>query len=227
MSEQRLHTLKVVHATHLAPQILQLLLQPEMPIRYQAGDYLMLGFEEQDLKPFSIAAAPREDGLLECHIRNQADSEWMQKLFSVSAGDQLVMHGPKPQMQIQGCKQPMIFVAGGTGFAPMKALLEELLRQNCTQPMQFYWGARSSADLYMHQQMLELANHYEHLSYIPVISDDCSHWQGATGLVHQQVLAEHNDLSPFMVYLCGPWAMNQTAKQAFIDAGLSPEHFIS
>lgn len=221
------HVLKVVHSEQLAPQILQLLMQPEKPIAYQAGDYLMLGFTTKELKPFSIAAAPREDGLLECHIRNQADSEWMQALFSVKTGDQLVMQGPKAQMQLQAQTGPIIFVAGGTGFAPMKALLEELLRQNPSQTLYFYWGARTQADLYMHQSMLDLSTNYDNVTYIPVISDNTQDWPGKTGLVHQQVLQDHPQLANFTVYLCGPWDMVQTAKQDFLNAGLADKHFIA
>ena len=211
MSE-RIHPLKVVHATPLAPQIIQLLLQPEMPIPYQAGDYLMLGFHADDLKPFSIAAAPRDDGLLECHIRNQADSDWMKQLFAVKTGDHLVMQGPKPQMQLKNGDLPMIFVAGGTGFAPMKALLDEAIRQNRQAPMAFYWGARHTEELYMHQSMLELAQQHANLSYIPVISEESPEWTGKKGLVHQQVLADFGDLSGQEIYLCGPWPMVQAAK---------------
>lgn len=90
-----IHPLKVVHVEKLAPQIIQLLMQAEHPITYASGQYIMLGFDSKDLKPFSIASAPREDGLIECHIRNQDDSEWMHALFAVQSGDHLVMQGPK------------------------------------------------------------------------------------------------------------------------------------
>ncbi|WP_130536405.1 FAD-binding oxidoreductase [Thiomicrorhabdus indica] len=222
-----IHPLKVVQSNHLTQQIIQLLLQPEKPIKYQAGDYIMLGFDTTELKPFSIAAAPREDGLLECHIRNQLDSDWMQKLFTIQAGDHLVMQGPKPQMQLQTSSAPVIFVAGGTGFAPMKALLDELLRQEAPQPIEFYWGARSPEELYANQTMLDLSSKYENLNYIPVISDDTHDWNGNTGFVHQQVLKDHPSLTGFMVYLCGPWDMTQTAKQDFLGADLPENHFIA
>ncbi len=222
-----IHPLKVVQSNHLTQQIIQLLLQPEKPIKYQAGDYLMLGFDTNDLKPFSIAAAPREDGLLECHIRTQADSPWMQKLCTVKAGDHLVMQGPKPQMQLKSSCNPVIFVAGGTGFAPMKALLDELLRQEASQPIEFYWGARTPDELYANQIMLDLSAKHENLNYIPVISDDTHDWEGKAGFVHQQVLKDHPEMNKFLVYLCGPWDMVQTAKQDFFAAGLAENHFVS
>lgn len=223
----KVHPLKVVEAHTLTPNTICLLMKPEMPIIYQAGNYIMLGFQQDDLKPFSLASAPREDGLLECHIRRHDNNEWMEKLFAIRPGDHLIMQGPKPQMQLKPALQPVIFVAGGTGFAPMKALLDELLRQGCEVPITFYWGARSAEDLYMHQKMIDLCIQHPNIEYIPVVSDDCKNWTGATGLVHEQVLKDHGSLEHFTVYLCGPWAMTQKAKQDFYSAGLREENFIS
>ncbi|MEA3405519.1 MAG: NAD(P)H-flavin reductase [Pseudomonadota bacterium] len=221
------HTLKVVHIEHLTTDIIQLLMKPDFPITYSAGQYIMLGFDTQDLKPFSIAAAPREDGLIECHIRKQADSDWMTKLFAISVGDTLVMQGPKDQMSIQPAHNPILFVAGGTGFAPMKALLDELLRQNVEVPMHFYWGARHTDELYMHDVMQDLERQHANLLYIPVISEEDSTWQGSTGLVHKQVLKDYPSLEHKTVYMCGPWPMMEAAKADFAEAGLDPVACIS
>ncbi|VAW45689.1 hypothetical protein MNBD_GAMMA04-404 [hydrothermal vent metagenome] len=218
-----LHLLKVVHAEALAPHIIQLLFKPEHPIAYASGQYIMLGFDADDLKPFSIASAPRDDGLIECHIRNQADSEWMQKLFAVKAGDQLVMEGPKDQIALQPAHQPIILVAGGTGFAPMKALLETLLKEKVGVPIHFYWGARNQSELYMHKEMIALTDLHPNLEYIPVLSEQEVDWNGATGLVHHQVLKEHPNLTHSTVYMCGPWPMIQAAKTDFLEAGLDAQ----
>lgn len=223
---QQTHVMKVIKVEPLAPQIIKLLMQAEHPITYTAGDYIMLGFTTEDLKPFSIASAPREDGLIECHIRKQADSEWMQKLFASQAGDQLVMQGPKPQMALQAAHEAMIFVAGGTGFAPMKAILEESIRQEIKVPISFYWGARVASDLYMHDWMINLTQQHPHIKYIPVISDQVENWQGETGLVHQTMLQQHPSLMHCTIYMCGPWDMTQTAKQDFIAAGAREEKII-
>lgn len=223
---EKIHVMQVVHVEKLAPQIIQLLMKPDHPITYQSGDYIMLGFEESDLKPFSIASAPREDGLIECHIRNELGTEWMEKLFDSKVGDQLIMAGPKPQMSLKAAHEPMIFVAGGTGFAPMKAILEESIRQKMTVPISFYWGARNSSDLYMHNWMIELSQKHPHIEYIPVISEHIEQWQGETGLVHKKALEQHPNLSQTHIYMCGPWNMTQTAKQEFIDAGANADNII-
>ncbi len=217
-----LHVLKVVHTELLTPQIIQMLCKPEHPIAYASGQYIMLGFDAEDLKPFSIAAAPRDDGLIECHIRNEADSEWMQKLFAVQTGDQLVMEGPKDQIKLQPAHQPIILLAGGTGFTAIKALLEALLKEKVGVPIDLYWGARSQADLYLHKEMIALTEIHANLEYTPVLSEEKEAWNGATGLVHKQVLKEHPNLQHFTLYMCGPWPMIQTAKTEFEAAGLKP-----
>ncbi len=223
---ETLHVMKVVHVEKLTPQIIQLLMQPEHPIAYQAGDYIMLGFEASDLKPFSIASAPREDGLIECHIRNELDSAWMEKLFASKAGDQLVMQGPKNQMALQASHDHILFVAGGTGFAPMRAILQESLRQNVSVPISFYWGARNKDDLYMHDWMIDISQQHPHIKYIPVLSEQHDDWTGETGLVHLKALEQHPQLKNSTIYMCGPWNMTQTAKQDFIDAGANDEKIV-
>ena len=222
-----IHTLKVVHIEHLTTDIIQLLMKPDFPISYSAGQYIMLGFNTDELKPFSIAAAPREDGLIECHIRRQADSDWMNRLFAVTVGDSLIMQGPKDQMSIQPAHQPILFVAGGTGFAPMKALLDELLRQNVEVPMHFYWGARHADELYLHDMMQDLERKHANLLYIPVVSEEDATWQGLTGLVHKQVLKDYPSLEHKTVYMCGPWPMMEAAKADFSEAGLAITNCIS
>lgn len=214
-----LHAMKVIHAERLTPHIIQLQMQPEHPIAYQSGDYIMLGFEEGDLKPFSIASAPRKDGLIECHIRNEAGSDWMKRLFASQAGDTLMMQGPKKQMALKSAHDKILFIAGGTGFAPMRALLEESLHQQITVPIHFYWGARLKDDLYMLEWIQSLAEENDHIQFTPVLSEQMENWRGETGLVHKKALEQESDLSQATVYICGPWNMTQAAKQDFIEAG--------
>lgn len=224
--EHELHVMKVVQANALTSHIIQLLLKAEHPITYTSGDYVMLGFDSSDLKPFSIANAPRDDGLIECHIRKQDDSPWMQRLFALTAGDTLVLQGPKSQMSLKPAHDPILFVAGGTGFAPMRALLIESLRQNIAVPMTLYWGVRTPEDLYMHEWLIDLTQREGHIEYIPVVSDNTKNWQGETGLVHEVVLQQNPSLSHKMVYMCGPWPMIQIAKSEFANAGLKAEKLV-
>jgi len=215
----------VVEVTPLTEHIIRLKLKPSQPFNYTAGQYVLLGFEEADLKPFSIANAPSEDGLLAFHIRKQADNDWMTALFEVKAYDTLWVSEPKDQYAADLTTDlPIILVAGGTGFAPMKALLEVYLAEQKEQIIEFYWGARHLEDLYEHEQMLALCTQHHNLNYIPVLSDE-ARFVGKTGLVHQAVLGDHPDLSKFRVFVCGPWPMQEAAKQDFMAAGLPENQF--
>lgn len=219
-----LQKMTLVERVLLTPDIIQLLLNPSEPFNYQAGDYVLVGLDEAELKPFSIASAPRLDGMIELHIRNHDNSDWMAALFEVQRYDLLFVQGPKAQYQLDAhLDKPLIFVAGGTGFAPMKALLEVALKQGSEQIIEFYWGARTAADLYQHADMLSLCKQYPNLNYLPVVSE--ADFGGRTGLVHQAVLQDHPDLSGFRVYLCGPWPMQQSAKADFLAAGLPESQF--
>lgn len=220
---------KVIQVEHFTADTIQLILKPTQPFRYQAGDYIMLGFEQEDLKPFSIASSPRNDGRIELHIRKHEDNAWNDRLFSLTSGEEVLVEGPKPQYQLDEdicqSKKPILFVAGGTGFAPMKALLDELLASGCENTIHFYWGSRHKEDLYMRNQMIALAKHHDNLDYIEVLSEPSENDTGLTGLVHQVVLERHPNLADFRVYLCGPWPMVQTAKEDFFAANLPENQF--
>jgi NAD(P)H-flavin reductase len=222
-TEERLSH-RLVDFEPLASQIKRFWLQPEQPFAYQAGDYIMLGFNTEDLKPFSIANAPRDDGLLELHIRNEQGSDWMKTLFALEKGATLYSSPAKPQMQLQPEKPLNLFIAGGTGLAPMKALLEARLAAGISQPTKLYMGARHVEELYLDAALRELAESTPLLEYIPVVSEDEA-YQGLQGLVHQVALRQCADLSQTHVYVCGAWAMVKKAEEEFIAAGLNKHGF--
>lgn len=220
---------KIVKTELLTQDTLDLLLRPERPFAFEAGDYIKMGVQETDLKPFSIANSPRQDGLIELHIKDHDHSEFMKNLFSLEAGDELLVDGPHKQYQLDKdiCKtgQTIILIAGGTGFSPMKALLDELLETDCTNPIEFYWGARHTEDFYHRNTLLSLAEHHTNLSYIEVLSEDSSTGNQRKGMVHKEVLKDHPSLEKIRVYLCGPWPMVAAAKQDFLEAGLKESCF--
>lgn len=221
-----MHPFIVYSAIRLTPYILQLFLEPKNVFSYQAGDYVMLGFDGEQTKPFSIANAPLANSMVELHIRNQEDSPWMQRLFNVQAGDTLWVDGPKPQLKLQHETEFNLYIAGGTGIAPLKALLEQRLQNGIQNPTKLYWGARHADELYIHNVLQALTNQHPLLDYIPVISEPDLAWSGATGLVHQYALQQHPDLTKATVYLCGAWSMVQAAQTDFTAAGLASSRYI-
>ena len=121
--------------------------------------------------------------------------------------------------------KPLIFVAGGTGFAPVKALIEHAFEKGFDQPMVLYWGARSRKDLYMPGLPEKWQQERPNFSYIPVLSDPLpgDGWPGRTGFVHQAVLDDFADLSSYQVYACGAPAMTDLARETFVDQRQLPE----
>ncbi len=205
-----------VQKTKLATEdTMLLLLKSNAPFEYQAGDYIMLGMDSEEFKPYSIASAPRADGLIELHIRNQADTPFMAELFEVKVGQVLYVTGPNKQYSLDDCAQDIILIGGGTGFAPMKSLLDALLADKCANQIQFYWGASKIEDFYLHDEMMALSEQHKNLTYTEVM----------TGLVHKKVMADFTDLSDKRVYLCGPWNMISTVKEDFIEQGLLEENY--
>lgn len=220
----KIFSMQILQADLLTAELLRLTLQAPAEFQHQAGDYLFLGLQEDDLKPFSIATTPTSDNTLEIHIRNLEKTQWMEDLFQVKTGDKVVIKGPEKQMRLQAENQQNIFVAGGTGIAPMKALLEKRLEEGLTQNYSLYWGARNFEELYINAELSSLADKNSKLNYIPVLSEEA--WQGRIGLVHKAVLEDFSNLANATVYICGHWDMIQIAKEDFIQAGLNPDNFI-
>jgi CDP-4-dehydro-6-deoxyglucose reductase len=126
-------------------------------------------------------------------------------------------------------EKPMIMVAGGTGFAPIKGIIEHMLHHNIKRDIFLYWGARERQDLYMPELPTAWAEAYPNIKFIPVLSDATpdDDWQGRTGLVHQAVLDDMSDLSRFEVYCCGAPGMVEVAHASFINSGLPEDAFYS
>lgn len=228
MFQTALQPMSVEKTEKLTENTLLLLLRPSKEFVYHGGQYVMLGLVPTDLKPFSIASASRTDGLIELHIRNQDNSQWMQDLFALNVGETVYIDGPNDQYELDPIdmlkSRRIILVAGGTGFAPMKALLDELLKQDESLSIEFYWGARSEEDLYLNQSMQQLADAHPNIRYITSVSGDFAEYPDQRG-IHHKVLQDHSDLTQARVYLCGPWPMVESAKASFIEAGLSPDAF--
>jgi CDP-4-dehydro-6-deoxyglucose reductase len=143
--------------------------------------------------------------------------------------DILRIEGPYGSFYLrEDSDKPMVFVASGTGFAPIKALVEQLQFKNSTRKVSVYWGGRRPADLYMHEWMLAQAAHMPHLNYVPVVSDALPEdaWAGRTGFVHQAVMADVPDLSGHQVYACGAPIVVDSARTDFTArCGLPADEF--
>ncbi|HFD92637.1 MAG TPA: NAD(P)H-flavin reductase [Gammaproteobacteria bacterium] len=227
----RLTTIKVKKKRLLAPDILQVILvpNPASTMEFLPGQYISIHHEGIE-RYFSIANAPQEDGALELHIRRLPGNDFTTYVFEVlSAGDTLSISGPFGMFRLQPENgNHLIFVAGGTGFAPIKSFIEHHLEMNLRRPIRLYRGARSKADLYLD----DLCRHWQRqhlIDYIPVLSDadEDTAWHGRKGMVHEAIVRDQPRLEDCEVYACGPPAMITALRGTLLGCGLPPRQFHS
>lgn len=201
-------------------------------LQYLAGQYIDLLLKDGRRRSFSIATAPDDDALLELHIRHVPGGFFSDQLFSQFKGREILrFEGPFGAFYLrEESDKPMIFVAGGTGFAPIKAVIEHALHRDLSRPIVLYWGARSLKDLYRPELPGQWQRRHRDFSFIPVLSEPlpADNWPGRTGLVHKAVMADFADLSGYQVYACGGPAMIDAARQEFTEQrSLPPEEFFA
>jgi CDP-4-dehydro-6-deoxyglucose reductase len=212
--------------------IVRLKLPANERLQFLAGQYIDFLLKDGKRRSFSLATAPHADELLELHVRHIPGGFFSDPLFTQYKGREILrFEGPLGAFYLrEDSDKPIIFVAGGTGFAPIKAVIEHALYHGIqlVRPMVLYWGARAKADLYLPDLpgRWQTANP-QHFTYIPVLSeprpDDA--WPGRTGLVHRAVLDDFRDLSGYHVYACGGPAMIDAARRDFAAQGLAPGEF--
>ena len=205
--------------------ILKLRLPPTADFKYLPGQYVDLMFNGVS-RSYSIASASVENNLIELHIRKVENGIFSNFVFNEFKPNQLLrMQGPIGTFFIRNNKKPIIFLAGGTGFAPVKAMVESLIASNDQRDIYVYWGARTGEDIYT-DHPVEWSAKYSNIKSHIVVSDDDS-WSGRRGFVHQAVLDDFSQLNEYIVYACGAPAMINIAKQTFIEKGLSKHSFIA
>jgi CDP-4-dehydro-6-deoxyglucose reductase len=224
---RRVLALKVEHKRLLAADVMQLILQPPRGERLNrlAGQYLDVLLADGKRRAFSIANAPEGDARIELHIRHVAGGGFTGHVFdALQPGDVLRIEGPLGTfVPREDSERPLLFVAGGTGFAPVKALIEHFLHLGTRRSLRLYWGARRAEDLYQASLPLHWMQQFSNFHYVPVVSDpEFSHGL-RSGLVHEAVIEDHGDLSGFDVYMSGPPAMIDAGRRSFVAAGLDED----
>ncbi|MGN6329303.1 MAG: 2Fe-2S iron-sulfur cluster-binding protein [Rhodanobacter sp.] len=215
----------VVEKWTLASGVIGLRLAPapgERRLLRLPGQYLDVVLEDGQHRPFSIANGPQDDGMIELHVRHVAGGEftsWVDGQLQV--GDRLRIEGPLGTfVPREDSERPMIFMAGGTGFAPVKAIVEHFIGLGSRRPMDVYWGARSAADLYLRPLAERWAATTQNVRFHAVISGAEVGPGERPGLVHEAVLADYPDLSGHDLYMSGPPPMIDAGHKLFLEAGL-------
>ncbi|WP_447592098.1 CDP-6-deoxy-delta-3,4-glucoseen reductase [Aquipseudomonas campi] len=200
--------------------VLRLALPPASTFAYYPGQYVQVLLKDGGHRSYSMATVTPVDNQLELHIRHMPGGLFSGFVFEQLKPKTLLrLEGPYGSFFLRDSERPMIFLASGTGFAPIQALLEQLrARGDNRRPVYLYWGGRQRADLYRHEQLLAWEAELPWLRYTPVLSEPqagCD-WQGATGFVHQQVLKDFQSLKDFEVYACGAPIVVDSARRDYV-----------
>ena len=212
--------------------LMQLQLPANDSFVYRAGQYVEFILRDGARRSYSMANAPSHGPGVELHIRHMPGGRFTDLVFgSMKEKDILRIEGPMGSFFLrEESSKPMVFVASGTGFAPLKALLEHMQHCGITRPVTLYWGGRRPADLYMDDWVQAHCVAMPHVRYVPVVSDALPEdaWQGRTGFVHLAVLQDFPDLSGHQVYACGAPIVVDSAKRDFCaQAGLPADEFFA
>jgi CDP-4-dehydro-6-deoxyglucose reductase len=213
--------------------ILKLQLPATQNLQYRAGQYVEFILRDGARRSYSMANAPSRLGTppaIELHIRHMPGGRFTDHVFGAMKEKEILrMEGPFGSFFLrEDSSKPLVLLASGTGFAPIKALIEHMQDQGMSRPAVFYWGCRSLADLYLHEWALQQAKVLPWLRYIPVLSEPKAQeaWTGRTGLVHHAVMADCPDLSGHQVYACGVPIMVESAQRDFVArCGLPADEF--
>jgi CDP-4-dehydro-6-deoxyglucose reductase len=220
---------RIERLARLAPDVLQVFLRlPAVEtLRFQPGQYLDVLLEGGRRRSFSIASPPHDSALLELHVRRVAGGGFTERLFAETASGALWrIEGPIGQFVYRPGGAPLLMIAGGTGFAPLKSMLRHILEGGIERPIHLYWGARRPQDLYEEPVLLEWVRRYPRLDFTAVLSEatetHAAHHQ--LGWVHERVLEDHPDLRPYEIYAAGPPAMVEAIRSSFPVRGARPTH---
>ncbi len=216
----RVHNLELV-----APDvmIISLKLPANQRLRFLAGQYIDILLKDEKRRSFSLANAPHDDEFLQLHARNYPGGEFAEHVFTyMKVKDILRFTGPLGSFFLRDAPEntSIIFLASGTGFAPIKSILEHIFHQenarNNKTKMTLYWGARTRADLYLADLADNWQQQHKNFTFVPVLSEPLptDNWEGRTGLVHEAIMQDFSSLEKHQVYACGAPAM---VKAAYYD----------
>ncbi|MHA6194353.1 CDP-6-deoxy-delta-3,4-glucoseen reductase [Pseudomonas wadenswilerensis] len=209
--------------------VLRLMLAPGSAFTYFPGQYVQVLLKDGSRRSYSMATAAAREQQLELHIRHMPGGVFSGHVFTALQPKAILrMEGPFGSFFLREGEAPMVFLASGTGFAPIQALLEQLREQGNRRPVYLYWGGRRREDLYRHEQLLAWEAELPWLRYTPVLSEPTAacDWQGATGFVHRQVMTDFHSLKGFEVYACGAPIVVDSARREYVaERGLAEADF--
>lgn len=224
---------RVERMERLAPDVMGLHLQPpeHERIAFLPGQYVDVLLRDGRRRSFCLANAPHDDATLEIHVRRVEAGEFSGHVFHAMQ-PQAVLHleGPYGDFHLRaGDTRPLLAMAGSTGIAPIKSMLEHLVHIGDERPVHVFWGVRTREDLYLDTRLRQLARAHGRLQYTPCLSDPAANdaWEGRIGLVHNMLLQDYPDLAGYTLYMSGPPSMIAAAERDLSRHGADPEHMLA
>lgn len=212
--------------------VIQLQLPANDIFAYRAGQYVEFILRDGARRSYSMANAPHRGPGLELHIRHMPGGKFTDHVFGAMKEKEILrIEGPFGSFFLrEDCDRPIILLASGTGFAPVKAMIEHMQHQGMARKVALYWGARTSSDLYMQNWVQTQLAAMPTLSFVPVVSDISENktWRGRTGFVHRAVMQDFPDMCGYQVYACGAPIMVESARTDFVaQCGLDANEFFA
>ena len=204
-------------------------------MQYHAGQYVEFLLRDGSRRAYSMANAPHtlaaDAPKVELHIRHMPGGKFTDHVFGAMKEKEIQrIEGPQGSFYLrEDSDAPIVLLASGTGFAPIKALMEHMQHKGIPRPTRLYWGGRRPADLYMHDWVLAQLPVMPYLQYIPVVSDALPEdaWTGRTGFVHKAALQDTPSLAGHQVYACGAPIVVDSAKRDYVASGLPEDDFFA
>jgi CDP-4-dehydro-6-deoxyglucose reductase len=220
---------RIQKLTRAAPDVMivELKLPASERLQFLAGQYIDILLKDGRRRAFSLANAPHDDASLHLHIRQVAGGQFTGQVFdTMQVRDIVRLNGPHGSFFLrEDSAKPIVLVAGGTGFAPIKAIVEHAIAEGCQRPMTVYWGGRQRIDLYLMPLAEQWSAEHPQICFVPVLSESApeERWSGRTGFVHRAVMEDFPDLSGHQVYVCGAPAMVAAARRDLIGECRLPD----
>lgn len=216
---------QVTDISPLTDVVYKVELKPAQPIKFDAGQYIMVHMGENDKRPFSIANAAFDNQRIELHIgADESNTYATEVLDRMKQDGSITLSGGHGHAHLRDSALPKIVIAGGTGFSYAYSIVLQALHNDADADVTLYWGGKQKADLYLFDEISALAEQHPHFTFVPVVEDPEDDWSGKTGWVHHAVLADFEDLAEQQVYIAGRFEMAKTARADFTAKGLALEN---
>ncbi|NOL50291.1 CDP-6-deoxy-delta-3,4-glucoseen reductase [Pelistega europaea] len=226
---------RVSEMTQLADDVMKVVLQTPGSEKfiYEPGQYVEFILKDGSRRAYSLATRTAENNMIELHIRHMPGGLFTDYVFgagntAMKVREILRLEGPLGSFFLRkDSDKPTVLLASGTGFAPLKAIMEEVIAVGMPQSITLYWGGRRPADIYMMDLCREWEATLPNFKFVPVVSNALpeDNWTGRTGFVHAAVLEDIPDLSDYQVYACGAPIVVSSAREAYTKAGLPADEF--